>query len=98
MVRSVPSKYKLEFTVEKLSSESILQIGFVDAGGKWHELVTEKNVSVKGGTVKDGWCISVNDGTVTITIDEKLAVELESAQSIGIGGKNVRIKSVKIVE
>ncbi len=98
LVRSVPSKYKLELTVEKLSSESILQIGFVDAGGKWHELVTEKNVSVKGGTVKDGWCISVNDGTVTIAIDEKLAVELESAQSIGIGGKNVRIKSVKIVE
>ena len=98
LVRSVPATYKLEITVDKLASDAILQIGFMDLNQKWHEIVNEKNVTITGGSSKDGWCIAVKDETVTITVDEALAVGLESAQSIGIGGKNVRIKSIKIVE
>ena len=98
LIRSVPAKYKLEFNVKKLADESILQVSFFDTDNNWHEIVQEKNGTVKGGTVKDGWCIIVKDETVTINVDEALAAELEGAKGIFINGQNVLIKSVKVVE
>jgi hypothetical protein len=98
LIHSVPTKYKLEINVEKLAADSILQLGFADWEEKWHDLVKEKNVTVKGGSIKDGWCILVKDQIVTLTVDEALAAELESAKGIFINGQNVLIKSVKVVE
>ncbi len=98
LIHSVPSKYKLEISVEKLAADSILQLGFADWEEKWRDLVKEKNVTVKGGSIKDGWCIAVKDDVVTVTIDEALATELEGARGIFINGQNVIIKSVKVVE
>ena len=98
LIHSVPAKYKLEITVEKLSSEPILQLGFSDWEEKWRDFVKEKNVTVKGGTIKDGWCILVKDEIVTLTVDEELAAELESAKGIFINGQNIIIKTVKVVE
>ncbi len=98
LIRSVPAKYKLEINVEKLAADSILQLGFADWEEKWHDFVKEKNVTVKGGIIKDGWCIAVKDDVVTVTVDEALAAELEGAKGIFINGQNVIIKSVKVVE
>jgi len=98
LIRSVPAKYKLEITVEKLSSAPILQLGFADWEEKWRDFLKEKNVTVKGGSIKDGWCIAVKDDLVTLTVDEKLASELEGAKGIFINGQNIIIKSVKVVE
>ena len=98
LIHSAPAKYKLEITVEKLSSEPILQLGFADWEEKWRDFVKEKNVTVKGGSIKDGWCIVVKDDVVTLTVDEALAAELEGAKGIFINGQNVLIKSVKVVE
>ena len=98
LVRSVPSKYKLEFTIETTGSDAILYPGFVDSEDNWRELVKEKNINIKGASIKDGWCIKVADGTFTINIDEKLASTLEASHSLILSGENIIIKSVKIVE
>lgn len=98
LVRSVPPKYKLEFTVETKDSNALLQPGFVDADNKWHDLVKEKNVSVKGAAIQDGWCIKVTNEVFTISIDEKLAAALEASNGIFLNGENIIIKSVKVVE
>lgn len=98
LVRSVPPKYKLEFTIEPTDSNAILQVGFDDNNGKWHELIQEKNAVLKGATIKDGWCIKVTNEVFTINIDEKLAVALEDSQGIVLNGENIVIKSVRAVE
>ena len=98
LVRSVPPKYTLEFTVETKDSNALLQPGFVDEDGKWHDLVKEKNVSVKGAAIQDGWCIKVTNEVFTVSIDEKLATALEASQGIFLNGENIIIKSVKVLE
>ena len=98
LVRSVPPKYKLEFTVETKDSNALLQPGFVDGDGKWHDLVKEKNVFVKGAAIQDGWCIKVTNEVFTISIDENLAAALEASNGIFLNGENIIIKSVKVVE
>ena len=98
LVRSVPPKYKLEFTVETKDSNALLQPGFVDEDGKWHDLVKEKNVSVKGAAIQDGWCIKVTNEVFTVSIDENLAAALEASNGIFLNGGNIIIKSVKVVE
>ena len=98
LVRSVPPKYKFEFTVESTGSNAILQVGFSDNNGNWHDLVKEKNVVVKGAAIQDGSCIKVTNEVFTISIDEELAVTLEGSQGIFLNGQNIIIKSVKVVE
>lgn len=98
LIRSVPSKYKLEFTIQKMDANTILFPGFADASGIWHDLVKEKNINLTGGSVKDGWCIAVKDEILTITVDEKLAAALESSRGIVLQGENIIIKSVKVIE
>ena len=98
LVRSVPPKYKLEFTVETTDPNAIFQVGFNDNNGKWHELIQEKNAVLKGATIKDGWCIKVTNEVFTINIDEKLAVALENSKGIVLNGENIIIKSVRVVE
>ena len=98
LIRSVPPKYKFEFTVESTGSNAILQVGFDDEDGKWHDLVKEKNVVVKGASIKDGWCIKVTNEVFTISIDEKLAATLEASRGLNLNGQNIIIKSMKVVE
>ncbi|MBP5450950.1 MAG: cellulase family glycosylhydrolase [Treponema sp.] len=99
LVRSVPPKYKFEFTVESTGSNAILQVGFSDNNGNWHDLVKEKNVVVKGASIKDGWCVAISKNcTFTLSIDEKLALALEASHGLNLNGQNVIIKSVKVVE
>ena len=98
LIRSVPAKYTFELTVEKTSPEAVLQFSFENSDGNWHDIVNEKNVSIKGGTVKDGWCIAINDETLLVTIDEALAIELECAKGIFLNGQGIILKSVKVVE
>ena len=63
------------------------------------DVVQQKNVKIKGGTLKDGWCIEIKkSGTVSLTIDEKLAQVFEETEEIVINGRNIIIKSVKAVE
>ena len=98
LVRSVPPKYKLEFTIEKTGENAILQPGFNDENDKWHDLVQEKNILVKGATIQDGWCIKVTNEVFTVSIDEKLAAALEASRGLNLNGQNIIIKSVKVVE
>ena len=99
LVRSTPPKYKLEIEVETTGPDSIMQIGYNDPDLKWCDLVQQKNVKIKGGTLKDGWCIEIKkSGTVSLTIDEKLAQVLEETGEIVINGRNIIVKSVKVVE
>ena len=98
-MRSTPPKYKLEFEIETTGSDAIMQIGYNDTDLKWCELVQQKNVKIKGGTLKDGWCIEIkNSGTVSLTIDEKLAQVLEETGEIIINGRSLIVKSVKVVD
>ena len=98
LVRSVPPKYKLEFTVETKDSNALLQVGFSDNNGNWHELIQEKNAVLKGAVIRDGWCIKVTNEVFTISIDENLAAALEASQGIFLNGENIIIKSMKVVE
>ncbi len=98
LVRSVPPKYKLEFTIEKTGENAILHPGFNDEDDKWHDLVQEKNILVKGATIQDGWCIKVTNEVFTVSIDEKLAAALDASNGIFLNGENIIIKSVKVVE
>ena len=99
LVRSVPPKYKLEFTVEKTGPDSIMQIGYSDSKQVWHELVKQKNVRIQGASLKDGWCVAISKNcTFTLSIDENLAAALEASHGIILNGQNIIIKSVKVVE
>ncbi len=99
LVRSTPAKYKFEFEIETTGSDAIMQFAFTDSNLKWREVVQEKNVKIQGGTLKDGWCIEIKkSGTVSLSIDEKLAKTLEESDCIFINGRSIIIKSVKVVE
>ncbi|MBR6153113.1 MAG: glycoside hydrolase family 5 protein [Treponema sp.] len=98
LVRSVPAKYKFEFQVEKTGSKPTMQLAFNDMYLKWHEIAPMKNVRIQGGTLQDGWCIAVKSDTLTVSIDEKLAQELESGEGVYINGTDLIIKSIKVVE
>lgn len=99
LVRSTPPKYKLEFEIETTGSDAIMQIGYNDPDLKWCDLVQQKNVKIQGGTLKDGWCIEIKkSGTVSLTIDEKLAQVLEETGEIVINGRSLIVKSVKVVD
>ena len=76
-----------------------MQIGYCDTDLKWCELVQQKNVKIQGGTLKDGWCIEIKkSGTVSLTIDEKLAQVLEETGEIVINGRSLIVKSVKVMD
>ena len=99
LVRSVPPKYKLEFTVEKTGPDAIMQIGYSDSKQVWRELVKQKNVRIQGASLKDGWCVAISKNcTFTLSIDENLAAALEASNGIVLNGQNIIIKSVKVVE
>ena len=99
MARSTPSEYKFEFQIETTGPDAVLQVSYNDLKLVWRELVQQENVTIQGGTLKDGWCIAISEsGTVTLSIDEKLALDLECAEAIYINGCNIIIKSMKVVE
>ena len=99
LVRSTPSEYKFEFQIETTGPDAVLQVSYNDLKLVWRELVQQENVTIQGGTLKDGWCIAISEsGTVTLSIDEKLALDLECAEAIYINGCNIIIKSMKVVE
>ena len=99
LVRSVPPKYKLEFTVEKTGPDAIMQIGYSDSKQVWREVVQQKNVRIQGASLKDGWCVAISKNcTFTLSIDENLAAALEASHGIILNGQNIIIKSVKVVE
>ena len=95
LVRSVPSSYKLEFIIEKTGPKPILQVGFDDSG-KWVDLSARNDVKVTGA-VKGG-NFEVKSETVVISVNEKLAADLEASRNIILNGENIIIKSVKVVE
>ena len=97
--RTTPAKYKLVFQIEKPASDSILRIAYEDMKGDWHEFPNVNGVKSKGAEVKDGWCYSVKANTVELSINEKLSESLSDyARAIWIGGQNIIIKSVKVME
>ena len=96
-VRSTPAKYKIEFQIEKNGSRPILSFSFNNINWQFQEVVKKQNVRVTGGT-KEGNNIIVKSDVVTISIDEELSKEIESANDVGINGQGIIIKSMKVVE
>ena len=64
----------------------------------WHEIPPIKNVKIKGGTLKDGWCIAIKDNVVELSIDSALAKDLAESENLVLNGQQIIIKSVKVVE
>lgn len=95
--RSTPQKYKIEFQIEKTGSKPLLNFAFNNSNWQFQEIINKQSVRVTGGT-KEGNNIIVKSAVVTITIDEELAVEIESAKDVGINGLDIIVKSMKIVE
>ena len=95
-VRTVPSQYKLEFQIEKTGSKPLLQVIFNDKNMKHNDIATRSDVKVTGAVKGNNF--EVKSETVTITINEKLAAEFESAEKLHLGGQDIIIKSVKVVE
>ena len=89
-VRSTPAKYKIEFQIEKTGSDPRFEFGY------WNGSYNKVTKGVKGGVV-DGGSIAVKSDIVTISVDEKLAKELESAEDVLLTGQNIIIKSMKVV-
>ena len=96
LVRSVPEKYKLEFQIEKTGSAPILQFTFDDKNWTFNDLAARPEVKVTGAVKGNNF--EVKSETVTLTINEKLSVELEDAARIYINGQDIIIKSVRVVE
>lgn len=96
LVRSVPAKYKLELQIEKTGSEPILQVCFFDLKMKYNDISTRNDVKVTGAVKRNNF--EVKSETVTITVNERLAAEFENADKIYLGGQDIIIKSVKVVE
>ena len=96
LVRSVPSKYKLEIQIEKTGSKPVLQVSFHDFKNKSTDIAAREDVKVTGAV--KGFCFEVKSETVTITVNEKLAAEFENADKLYLGGQDIIIKSMKVVE
>ncbi len=96
LVRSVPSKYKLEIQIEKTGSKPVLQVSFHDFKNKSTDIAAREDVKVTGAV--KGFCLEVKSETVTITVNEKLAAEFENADKLYLGGQDIIIKSMKVVE
>lgn len=95
-VRSVPSNYKLEFQIDKIGANPILQICFDDRNWIFNDVAARGDVKVTGAVKGNNF--EVKDNTVTLTINEKLAEEFEDASKIYLGGQDIIIKSMKVVE
>ena len=89
-VRSTPAKYKIEFQIEKTGSNPRFEFGY------WNGSYSKVTKGIKGGVV-DGSNIAVKSDIVTISVDEKLAKELESAGDVFLNGQDIIIKSMKVV-
>ena len=96
LINRVPSKYKLEFQVEKTGNNPILQVSFHDINWNYVDLSARTDVKVTGAVKGNNF--EVKSETITLTINEKLAAELEDAAKIYFGGQDIIIKSVKVVE
>ena len=98
LIRATPAKYKFVFELERTGSDSRLSLGYNDLRFNWHEIVPMlKSSSVKGGVI-EGTTIKVKAKTMEISVDEELAKQLESTIGIYPNGKDIIIKSMKVVE
>ncbi len=96
LVRSVPSKYKLEIQIEKTGANPVLQMGFNDLNRNYNDVSARNDVKVTGAVKGNNF--EVKSETITITISEKLADEFVNADMIFLNGQNIIIKSVKVIE
>ena len=63
---------------------------------KHNDIATRSDVKVTGAVKGNNF--EVKSETVTITVNEKLAAEFENAEKLYLGGQDIIIKSVKVVE
>ena len=85
-----------EIQIEKTGSKPVLQISFHDFKNKSTDIAAREDVKVTGAV--KGFCFEVKSETVTITVNEKLAAEFENADKLYLGGQDIIIKSMKVVE
>ena len=95
-VRSVPSKYKFEFEIEKTGSTPVLMFGFHDRDWNFNDFSARSDVKVTGAV--KGKNFEIKSGTVIITISEKLAALIEDSNEVFLDGQDIIIKSIKVVE
>ena len=99
LIRSTPAKYKFVCEIETTGPDPELEFAYVNSAGDWcngSNTAYLQNLKVKGGIVQGD--IKVKSKTIEITINEKLAVELESTNDIFFQGQNIILKSVKVME
>ena len=95
---ATPAKYKLVFEFERKGSDPRFNIGYNDSRVNWHEVVPLlKKSEIKGGVI-EGTTIKVKAKSVEISVDEELARQLEYTIGIYPNGKDIIIKSIKVVE
>ena len=98
---STPAKYKLEFEIERTGKNPEFSFGYLDFHEVWHDTQNTpsfKNLRVQGGTC-DAYNIKVKADKVIVDIDSKLAEEIaENSTGLFLSGKDIIIKSMKVVE
>lgn len=97
-VRSRPENYKLEFEVEKLSSNARIHLAYHDYKGNWNDVMARDNVSLLQGGTLDGVMIMVTGNTVVVSIDNDTSCEFETGGALYVLGEDIIINSIKVVE
>ena len=97
-MRSVPAKYKIELEIEKAGSEPNFQLGCIDYLGKWKSFIADPGLKVTGGTKNGGDCVNVKSDKIILSIDEKVAQEIQESGELYLSGKDIIVKSMKVVE
>ena len=101
LIRSVPSKYKLELVIEKTGPDPRLTVNYIDGERNWCYLIPEKK-KVEGGTLE---IYDNGKSNNIIPKAEKIVVGITEEYSpyieylgLHINGKDCLLKSVKVVE
>ncbi len=96
-MRSVPAKYKIELEIEKAGSEPKFEFCCMDYLWKWKSFISDPGLKVTGGTKDGGDCVNVKSDKIILTINEKVAQEIQESGELFLNGKDIIVKSMKVV-
>ena len=96
--RSVPAKYKIELEIEKAGSEPKFQFCCNDYRYKWKSFIADPGLKVTGGTKDGGDSVNVKSDKIILSINEKVAQEIQESMELYLSGKDIIVKSMKVVE
>jgi aryl-phospho-beta-D-glucosidase BglC (GH1 family) len=97
-MRSVPAKYKIELEIEKTGSEPKFEFCCMDYLWKWKSFISDPGLKVTGGTKDGGNSLIVKSDKIILSIDEKVAQEIQESMELFLNGKDIIVRSMKVEE